>query len=552
MKPIQLSYLVSVLLFAAVGCENNVNRIPEPTKPNKSPQETTADGDSNQGKSIVPEESQDSPYLEAVREFGDNVLKYGRDTYGPKHTPLFVDGLNVNTHEPVKWISPKGDLSETIETEEWILSNFASQQTLLRTLDGLSRVTGDSKYRDAAVQAIKYAFENLRAPNGLLWWGSSAAYDAVNDSTRGSADNECFKFDYPYYELMWEVDSEATKELIEAIWSAHVVDWSNLEIDRFGHYAKQLEEPWNYEYTGGPAFFKGKRPWGFSNMATASSLIEAGVTLSKLTGQQQPLIWSKRLAKRYVDTRHPNTGISSLTNNSTWQHHLIESVQGKSADPRTAVFPWDFFRHAFMRNFPENAHVHSWIVFFLVGEMLGEDGKEFTQWSLEELTAWGQHSYRKKDNYFVPILTDGTSLEGYVWKDGPGQSTGCNKINLYPAEMPSFWAYSVAYGKTGDEFMWEMVRSIASGVGFGDIGETPISDHDLQIATTHSHPYGIFGFLELYRRTNDSAYLEMARLIADNIIEDRFCKGFFVPSKKISTRNLTVLSLLLYFIYRWK
>jgi len=44
-------------------------------------------------------------YLDAVREFADNVLKYGRDTYGPKHTPLFVDGLNIHNHEPVKWIS---------------------------------------------------------------------------------------------------------------------------------------------------------------------------------------------------------------------------------------------------------------------------------------------------------------------------------------------------------------------------------------------------------------------------------------------------------------
>ena len=74
-------------------------------------------------------------YLNAVREFGDNVLKYGRDTYGPKQTPLFVDGLNVNTHEPVKWIASNGD--------RWILSNLASQQTLLRTLDGLTTITAD-------------------------------------------------------------------------------------------------------------------------------------------------------------------------------------------------------------------------------------------------------------------------------------------------------------------------------------------------------------------------------------------------------------------------
>lgn len=46
--------------------------------------------------------NQSSKYLEAVREFADNVLMYGRDTYGPKHTPLFVDGLNIHTHEPVK------------------------------------------------------------------------------------------------------------------------------------------------------------------------------------------------------------------------------------------------------------------------------------------------------------------------------------------------------------------------------------------------------------------------------------------------------------------
>jgi hypothetical protein len=58
-----------------------------------------------------------SKYLDAVRTFADNVLKYGRDTYGPKHTPLFVDGLNIRTHESVKWISPEG--------EKWVLSNLA-------------------------------------------------------------------------------------------------------------------------------------------------------------------------------------------------------------------------------------------------------------------------------------------------------------------------------------------------------------------------------------------------------------------------------------------
>ena len=183
----------------------------------------------------IPDQNDSTKYLNAVRTFADNVLKYGRDTYGPKHTPLFVDGLNVNTHEPVKWISPtaiasRDDITTLTETEEWILSNFASQQTLLRTLDGLTEITGDPKYRDAAVQAIKYAFENLRSPNGLLYWGEVTAYDALGDEVRSDKDEHALKVHYPYYELMWQVSPEETKRFIEAYWSAHIIDWSNLDL----------------------------------------------------------------------------------------------------------------------------------------------------------------------------------------------------------------------------------------------------------------------------------------------------------------------------------
>ena len=40
MKPIKLSYLVSVIIFAAVGCENKLNKLPEPTKPTKQTEQT--------------------------------------------------------------------------------------------------------------------------------------------------------------------------------------------------------------------------------------------------------------------------------------------------------------------------------------------------------------------------------------------------------------------------------------------------------------------------------------------------------------------------------
>jgi pectate lyase len=311
-------------------------------------------------------------YLDAVRTFADNVLKYGRDTYGPKHTPLFVDGLNVNTLEPVKWIDPDGT--------KWILSNFASQQTLLRTLDGLSNVTGDTKYRQAAMDVIKYAFDHLRTPNGLFYWGHITAYDALGDTPRGDTSRESIKLHYPYYELMWTVDANATRNLIGALWCAHVVDWFNLDFNRTAPITTNLEEPWNHEYDEeGPTFFKSKSgARGF--ILTASSLIQAGITLYRFSRQEQSLVWSKRLAQRFVDARHPKTGISVLLYNNSW-FQLREDLKEHFIDPHTTVFPLDFYENRYLY-YPERVQAHPWMSIILTSEMLGDEGKELKQWAL--------------------------------------------------------------------------------------------------------------------------------------------------------------------------
>ena len=119
------------------------------------------------------------PYLAAVRTYADNVLKYGRDVYGPKPTPLFVDGVNVDTHEPVKWVPMNG--------KEVVLSDLGNQQLLFRVFDGLTKLTGESGYRQAAVDATKYALANLR-PNGFLAWGGHCAYNASDGTVFWSED----------------------------------------------------------------------------------------------------------------------------------------------------------------------------------------------------------------------------------------------------------------------------------------------------------------------------------------------------------------------------
>jgi ankyrin repeat protein len=469
------------------------------------------------------EKADSSKYLNAVRQFADNVLKYGRDTYGPKKTPLFVDGFNIHTHEPVKWKSPKGDVLKATEYNEWIISNFAAQQTLMRTLDGLTTLTGDPKYRDAAKQATKYVLENLRSPNGLIYWGNRAVYDALADRPNALHTryypapygiNHVVKLMYPYYELMWEVNPKETRRFIEAFWSVHVKDWSNLDMDRGGPFDEIPEKPWDHEYQGGPVPFPTSFQYSKAFFNTGTGLALAGATLSVLSGEEQPLTWSKRLIQRYTDMRNPNTGISGYCYNTV-----------TNSPPLFPVHPFAF-RHM---DFPEERHVHPWLALLLTGEMLGENGRPFVQSVLEELTAWGKASYRKEDNSFVPILIDGTNMEGHISEKFPN---GYNVVEACPAGPQYLWAYSVAYDLTGDAYVWKMVRDIALGNGLGDVGNTPSFTTKLKTQTDCSHPYVLLEFLRLHQKTGRPEFLDMARHIADNIVLNRFHKDFFVPSKK--------------------
>src|SRR5437867_1638190 len=96
--------------------------------------------------------------LAIVRQFADTVMAQAMDRFGAEHTPLFLDGLNVETREPVRWLH---------EGQEWILANPASQQVLFRTLVGLSALTGEERYRQAAVDAMSFVFERFPRSCGL-------------------------------------------------------------------------------------------------------------------------------------------------------------------------------------------------------------------------------------------------------------------------------------------------------------------------------------------------------------------------------------------------
>ena len=452
-------------------------------------------------------------YIGAVRTFADSVLKYGKDVYGPRHTPLFVDGLNVDTREPVKW-KRKGEV--------WTLSNQATQQVLFRTLDGLTKLTGEPKYREAATAAIRYAFDNLCSPNGLLYWGGHWCYDAATEKQVGEAYRHELKCNYPYYDLMWEVDPKATRQFIKAFWNAHILDWSNLDMNRHGSYTKEMGNLWASTYKGGKVFFVGK---GLTFVNTGSDLFYAAAMLHKFTDEQEPLVWAKRMAHRYVETRNRKTGLGGYQYSRVARDRAQEQfgpdfgdriLEGTILEPHRA----------------RTKNAIAGICQLKLGETLGDAGKDFLQWALEDLTAYGHQAYKAEDNTFLPMISDGTILTGFVMKrDGYYGEKG-STFEPAPADTLFFWAYALAYRLSGDKFMWEMARSIGRGNDLGDIGASPGDAARLNIATRCSDPQAIFGLLDLYKNTGDKSYLKLAQRVGDNVLNNRLHNGFFVPSKE--------------------
>jgi len=177
----------------------------------------------------VQNKSRDNSQIKAVMRFAETVMQHGRDVYGQKHTPLFVDGLNVDTVKPPEkiqsWSGGEG-------MQPWISSNLGHQGNLMRFLAGLSRFTGDPKYQKAMQAAIRYNFDHFQGAGGLLPMGHHRFIELKRDNYHGDVSKEdcCheLKGNYPYYEIFWEVNPDGTEKMVQGIWLWHMRKWDNL------------------------------------------------------------------------------------------------------------------------------------------------------------------------------------------------------------------------------------------------------------------------------------------------------------------------------------
>lgn len=468
-------------------------------------------------------ERKHNPYLDAVRAFADTVLTRGRDGYGEKKTPLFVDGLHVESLEPARW---------KCRGETWVLCNFASQQPLLRTLDGLTALTGEHRYRKAAEEATRHALRHLQGPSGLLYWGGHMAWDLEGERPVGQyGDAHELKGHQPYYRLMWRVDPGATRRLMRAIWGGHILDWSLLDYNRHASVKKQSRPLWDHEFsedTEVPFPAKGNN---LSFVNVTPPLLHSGVMLAALDHNEDATKWSRRLTYRWQQGKDPKTGLCG--------GQLSYRKHDRAQDALGHVHP-KINEAKIVASYHQTCRYHQLpLAQMQAGESLVADGRwaeigrEFIQWASDDLKIYARHSYDHKTSTFIALMTDGTPIQWQASRQGyyVPQSFAPRK-----ADALVLWGYAMACRLTRDPDHWKMARRVAMSLELGDIGE-PGGERALRQDTENSDWRVVYALLELFRATEDNAVLRLARRVGDNLLATQTSSGLFPRPGRIYGRT---------------
>jgi outer membrane protein assembly factor BamB len=198
-----------------------------------------------------------NPYSTAAQRYADALLKYGRDHYGPVHTPLFAHMLDLRTLEVPKqrtaaeWLA---EMSQWKEDRNYLIwgkdrssvlwaqdSNLLWDTENIRLLYALSRESGDARFANAAEDYMRYFLKHcVSRTTGLFAWGEHIAYNIVDDEIHGQRHE--LQHPSPLWDELWRLDPDAVQNEIEGVYKYHITDRRTMAYDRHANFWNGLPE----------------------------------------------------------------------------------------------------------------------------------------------------------------------------------------------------------------------------------------------------------------------------------------------------------------------
>ena len=167
-------------------------------------------------------------YVTIASAYADYMIEHGRDTYGQKHSPLFVTGIDRKTgkrisppfaHVKRKPFMPGWERDRELRGSDRNYGNAdpLDQLTLLRIMHRLSLMTGEKRYAEEADKTAAWWMANTQTKIGLYPWGSHTYWNLDKDSGGGTFE---FNHVWPY----WNLNPSALQKYAMGLWNHYVAD----------------------------------------------------------------------------------------------------------------------------------------------------------------------------------------------------------------------------------------------------------------------------------------------------------------------------------------
>jgi uncharacterized protein YyaL (SSP411 family) len=451
----------------------------------------------------------DGKYETAVKTCLDNLIKYGRDTYGPVKSPIFVSILDVNSRTCPQNPLPLDENWRVIRRERRnpAGANLFTDQPLINVMYLKSELSGDKAYSNAAKEYIKYYFKNLVDEKGLFWWAGHRHYDVFEDKMTGHLLNwhEIHAGIQIQWDLLWQVNPKAVTKEIEAIWRWQVINKQTGETNRHDDGKVGCDFP-----------------------LTAGSMIDAFAFLYSKTNDEIWLDRAKLLANYFWNLRDKNTNL------------IAERPNAGSGRFDGSTFATDI----------SGPYCHSLLTAYLLTKEA-----MFKMQAIAYLDAYNKYGFDEKNGEFWGALKlDGTPIPGprqpastepeqFGNNEQYGQYEPRGHLDLwepyilgsqFPLETAQCYAF--AYRLTGDANM------LIAAERFADwIEKTPTNTNETDVSWysdytktygkegTYAEKYGrtISFYLDLYSLTKKPKYLQLAQKLADEAIAKLYVNGLF-------------------------
>lgn len=495
-----------------------------------------------------------SSRLEALTKHADNVLLYGRNVEGSLYPQLFVDGMDPVTKEHTIW-------NKFTPNKMYYTSNLYGQTLLLKMLEGMTWITGEEKYQDAAYEQIQFRYDTpeLLDKNGLFYAGPHTLVD-VKEGRMALLQHETKEDQLPV-ELYNRVDPEGFKRFVTAYWNSHIYDTSCLDMNRHGEFDKDMANGdfWSSDYTN-------PSPWYLTESAgffiTAMDMIDAAYYLTEVTGDPIYQTWGERLLDKYLYTTDPNTGFFNTqiglmySDNDDytdrWLHsfHGADFVDNAGTDYKTLTEDDYLLANEGMQitrtklRYMTGAVIQNFVHYY---ETTGQQKlydliKNYMLGFVRYAYDAGTHSMK------TPILTNGTDLNpgegngpilvapraGYFGKEGSVQAENeaIQKQSLVGLIETAHLLKNEDAAERAE--IWEAARTFARFEGLGDIGTALGENVNVNLQTDAADIYTTIAAITLYKYTGNQQYYNLAVKMADNIIKAYFDEeaGLFISNKK--------------------